>query len=77
MKNYFFINPAAGQGKGIEKLIREIETVSHELGLESYIYITKSVLDQCLMCFSYTKFPRKSCIVNRALRSCTCTSIIS
>lgn len=45
MKNYFFINPAAGQGKGIEKLIREIETVSHELGLESYIYITKSVLD--------------------------------
>ena len=45
MKNYFFINPAAGQGKGAEKLIKEIEEVSHELGLESGIYITKSIHD--------------------------------
>lgn len=45
MKNYFFINPAAGQGKGAEKLIKEIEEVSHELGLESSIYITKSIHD--------------------------------
>lgn len=45
MRNYFIINPAAGQGKGINKLRKEIEQVSHDLGLESSIYITKSIHD--------------------------------
>ena len=45
MKNYFFINPAAGQGKGIENLIREIETSAEKLQMYCEIYITKGVGD--------------------------------
>ena len=45
MKHYFFINPMAGQGKGIDKLIAEIETTAAELQQEVEIYLTKSVGD--------------------------------
>jgi len=45
MKHYFFINPMAGQGKGIDKLIEEIETTAAELQQEAVIYLTKSVED--------------------------------
>lgn len=45
MDNYFFINPKAGQGKGIDKLAANIESASKALGLKAEIYITKSVGD--------------------------------
>lgn len=45
MKNYFFVNPIAGQGKGIKELIEEIKAVSKELNRDSEIYITESVGD--------------------------------
>ncbi len=45
MKNYFIINPMAGQGKGIDKLIKQINTTSTYLGENSIIYITESIGD--------------------------------
>ena len=45
MRNIFVINPAAGKGKGIDKLIETIKRDSAELGIESEIYMTKSVGD--------------------------------
>ena len=45
MKHYFFINPKAGQGKGIDKLIEEIETTAAELQEEAIICLTESVED--------------------------------
>lgn len=45
MKNYFFINPAAGQGKGIENLITEIETAAETLQMHCKIYVTKGTGD--------------------------------
>ena len=45
MKHYFFINPKAGQGKGIDKLIAEIESTAAELQQEAVIYLTESVED--------------------------------
>lgn len=45
MKNYFFVNPASGQGKGIDRLVRTIERTSDELSMESIVYITKDVGD--------------------------------
>lgn len=45
MDNYFFINPKAGQGKGIDKLAAKIEAVGATLGVSTKIYITKGVGD--------------------------------
>lgn len=45
MKHYFFINPKAGQGKGIDKLIEEIKTTAAELQAEVEICLTESVED--------------------------------
>ncbi|MEE0740942.1 MAG: diacylglycerol/lipid kinase family protein [Emergencia sp.] len=45
MKNYFFINPVAGQGKGIKKLAEEIKTAAAELSMDVEIYMTRSVGD--------------------------------
>ncbi len=45
MKHYFFINPMAGQGKGIDKLIEEIKTTAEELQAEVEICLTESVED--------------------------------
>ncbi|MBR5316226.1 MAG: hypothetical protein IKU44_05480 [Firmicutes bacterium] len=45
MKHYFFINPNAGQGKGIDKLVEEIKVTAAELNLDCEIYMTKSVED--------------------------------
>lgn len=45
MKHYFFINPMAGQGKGIPELVKEIESAAAELNLDCEIYMTKSVGD--------------------------------
>lgn len=45
MKHYFFINPMAGQGKGINALVEEIKQAGAELNLDCEIYMTKSVGD--------------------------------
>ncbi len=45
MKHYFFINPMAGQGKGIDQLIQEIEKTAEELQQDVEIYLTKAVGD--------------------------------
>jgi len=45
MKHYFFINPMAGQGKGIEELKAEIQKTAEELQLDCEIYMTKCVGD--------------------------------
>ena len=45
MKHYFFVNPMAGQGKGIDKLIEEIKTTAAELQEEAIICLTESVED--------------------------------
>ncbi|MFR7989611.1 MAG: diacylglycerol/lipid kinase family protein [Anaerovoracaceae bacterium] len=45
MKNYFFVNPAAGQGRGTEKLVERIEKISKRLGETSFIYHTKDIGD--------------------------------
>lgn len=45
MKHYFFINPMAGQGKGIDKLIEEIKTTAAELNADVEICLTESVED--------------------------------
>lgn len=45
MKNYFFINPAAGQGKGVDRLIAEIESAAKGLNMDCCIYVTKEAGD--------------------------------
>ena len=45
MRNFFFINPVAGQGKGTEKLVEGIERISKELGADSYVYLTVAAGD--------------------------------
>lgn len=40
MTNYFFINPAAGQGKGVQKLTAEIHRAAEALQLPCEIYVT-------------------------------------
>ena len=44
--------------------------------LDTYT-VTKSVHDQCLMCFCKSKLPWKSCIMDGASWRCSCTSVIS
>lgn len=45
MKTYFFINPAAGQGKGTEKLAEEIRKAVVDLQTECEIYFTEGIYD--------------------------------
>ena len=45
MKTYFFINPAAGQGKGTEQLAEEIRKAASDLQTECEIYFTEGVYD--------------------------------
>lgn len=45
MKNYFVINPAAGQGKGLSKLKKDIKNAAEKLAVDVEIYETKKVLD--------------------------------
>ncbi len=45
MKHLFIVNPAAGKGKGIDKLIRRIDTASHKFQVESEIHITTRIGD--------------------------------
>lgn len=47
MKNYFFVNPIAGQGKGIDSFVAGIKASAEAVGAGGYteIYITKAVRD--------------------------------
>lgn len=45
MKNIFVVNPMAGTGKGIEKLVKGISRISDEMGICSETYITKAIGD--------------------------------
>lgn len=45
MKHLFIVNPAAGKGVGIDKLIKKINTASLKLQVESEIHITTSIGD--------------------------------
>ena len=45
MRTIFVINPKAGQGKNIEKLVENIKQTAKNLGKEIEIYITKKVND--------------------------------
>lgn len=45
MKTIFIVNPKAGQGKDIQKLIDNINAVSERLNADTEIYITKAVGD--------------------------------
>lgn len=45
MKNYFFVNPMAGQGKGIDQLMDQILSTGADLEMETEIYITEAVGD--------------------------------
>ncbi len=45
MKTVFIINPMAGQGKYIDKLIKKIADVASEIKADAEIYITKAVGD--------------------------------
>jgi Sphingosine kinase and enzymes related to eukaryotic diacylglycerol kinase len=45
MENYFFVNPAAGQGTGIAELKQEISSAAENLGEHVTIYETRCVGD--------------------------------
>ena len=45
MVNYFFVNPAAGQGKGIERFVAEIKASAEALSVQYEIYMTKAAGD--------------------------------
>ena len=53
-------------------------TTTHELTIcLNTDTLTQTILNQCLMSFCKSKLPRKSCILNRASRCCSCSSVIS
>lgn len=45
MKTIFVINPKAGQGKGIDKLVKAINKITEENKYDTEIYITKAIGD--------------------------------
>lgn len=45
MKHLFIVNPAAGKGRGIDKLILEIDDVSRKQGVDTEVYVTTCVGD--------------------------------
>lgn len=45
MKHFFFLNPAAGQGKGIDKLDKKIRQVAEQAGIDYSVYTTWSPMD--------------------------------
>lgn len=45
MKSYFFINPVAGQGRGVKEKITQIEKTASDLSMDVEIYLTKAVGD--------------------------------
>ena len=65
MKTVFIINPKAGQGKNIEKIISIIQKTASSLKAEIEIYITKAVGDA-------EKFVRNFCKQNGPARFIAC-----
>lgn len=65
MKTVFIINPKAGQGKNIQKIISEMQKTASSLKAEIEIYITKAVGDA-------EKFVRKFCKQNGPARFIAC-----
>lgn len=65
MKTVFVVNPKAGQGKGVEKLISSIKTVTEENGFDTEIYITKAIGDA-------EAFVREYCNINGPARFIAC-----
>ncbi len=45
MVNFFFVNPVAGQGKGIEKFVADIKASAESLAVQYEIYMTKAAGD--------------------------------
>ncbi len=45
MKTIFVLNPAAGKGRGLDKIKEEIDKASAKLGVEAGIYVTRAVGD--------------------------------
>ena len=45
MRTIFVINPKAGKGKGIDKLVEKIRIASEKTGIKADIYMTKAVGD--------------------------------
>lgn len=45
MKHYFFVNPVAGQGDGVQRIIESIKGACARLGEDFEIYITQGVGD--------------------------------
>ena len=45
MRTIFVINPKAGKGKGIDKLVEKIHAASEKTGIKADIYMTKAVGD--------------------------------
>ena len=53
-------------------------TSAHELSICLDTYpVTQTIHKKCLMCFCKSKLPWKSCIVDRASWSCSCSSVIT
>lgn len=53
MKTVFIVNPKAGQGKNIDRLISDIKSVSAELNADTEIYITQAVGDAKVYVMDY------------------------
>jgi len=54
-KTIFIVNPAAGQGKAIDRFLSEIKAITKKLGTDTEIYITKAVGDATLFVRDYCK----------------------
>ena len=65
MNTVFIVNPKAGQGKNIQKLIDSIKSVSDRLDVNAEIYITKAVGDG-------QRFVRQYCENNGGARFIAC-----
>ncbi len=65
MKTIFIVNPCAGQGKDISKLLSEISRVSEQSKLDVEYYVTKSIGDA-------TTYVKNYCENNGAARFIAC-----
>ena len=65
MKTVFVVNPKAGQGKNIDRLVECIEDAGRRLNAEIEIYLTKAIGDAI-------DFVRNYCRINGAARFIAC-----
>ena len=45
MKTVFIVNPQAGHGKNIKKLVESIKSVASKIGCDAQVYVTKAIGD--------------------------------